>query len=65
MDTDISARVDRRLSKMLEHVAKILGVSKSEIIRQAIINYLKELQETAFFTAMQNMQQQKRGDCYA
>ncbi|MEX2702093.1 MAG: hypothetical protein Q6368_003375 [Candidatus Baldrarchaeota archaeon] len=50
---------------MLDRVSKILGVTKSEILRQALLKYLEELQETAFFAAVQNMQQKKERDCYA
>jgi len=61
----VHARVPKSVYELLKRTAAILGVSISELCRQAIMNYLRELRETSFFSAMQTLQQQKNGDCYA
>jgi len=61
----VATKINARVFDVLDRVSKILGVTKSEILRQALLKYLEELQETAFFAAVQNMRQKKERDCYA
>ncbi len=61
----VATKINARVFDVLERVCKTLGVTKSELLRHALMAYLEKIQETTFFAAVQNMEQRKRGDCYA
>ncbi len=41
----ITLRLDPKLEQQVSHVAKSLGLSKSELIRKSLVNYIENIEK--------------------
>ena len=51
----ITLRLDPQLEQQLVHTAKHLGLSKSELIRQSLLSYMKNMEKKGAWDAGQDL----------
>jgi len=47
-------RVDSKILRVVDDVCKVLGITRSELVRNAIIYYLSYLKSASFLTDVKN-----------
>lgn len=51
---NVNFRIEETLLKVLDDICKILGVTRSEFVRNAVIYYISYLKSASFITDIKN-----------
>ncbi|MHA1581992.1 MAG: hypothetical protein ACTSYM_05830 [Candidatus Baldrarchaeia archaeon] len=59
---NINVKLEKAVHDFLVKLTKILGVTKSEIVRQALIYYFKDLKTSSVFSSLKEIAENAKGE---